>query len=34
MGRGSTLIEAGRGGWDRDFSEGKPGEGITFIKCK
>jgi hypothetical protein len=26
----STLIEAGRGGWDREFPEGKPGEGITF----
>jgi hypothetical protein len=26
----STLIEAGGGGWDRGFSEGKLGKGITF----
>jgi hypothetical protein len=29
-GWGSTLIEAGRGGWDRGFPEGKLGKGITF----
>jgi len=29
-GSGSTLIEAGQGGWDRGFLEGKPGRGITF----
>ena len=27
---GNTLIEAGRGGWDRWFLEGKLGKGITF----
>jgi hypothetical protein len=26
----STLIEAGEGGWDRRFPEGKPGKGVTF----
>jgi hypothetical protein len=26
----SILIEAGEGGWDRRFLEGKPGEGMTF----
>jgi len=29
-GWGSTLIDAGRRGWNREFSEGKPGRGITF----
>jgi hypothetical protein len=29
-GWGSTLIEAGGGGWDRGFAERKPGKGITF----
>jgi hypothetical protein len=27
---GNALIEAGAGGWDRGFSKGKPGKGITF----
>jgi len=27
---GSTLIEAGGEGWDREYTEGKPGKGITF----
>jgi hypothetical protein len=27
---GSTLIEAGEGGWDREFVEGKLEKGITF----
>jgi hypothetical protein len=27
---GSTLIEAGDGGWDRGFVEGKLGKEITF----
>jgi hypothetical protein len=26
---GSTFIEAGGGGWDRGFAEGKPGEQIS-----
>jgi hypothetical protein len=30
VGRGSTLIEAGEGGWDRRVPEGKTGKGITF----
>jgi len=29
-GWGSTLIEAGCGGWDRGFLEGKLGRGIVF----
>jgi hypothetical protein len=29
-GWGSTLIEAGEGGWATGFPEGKPGKGITF----
>ena len=27
---GSILIEAGEGGWDRGFPEGKSGYGVTF----
>jgi hypothetical protein len=27
---GSTLIEAGEGGWDKGFHEERPGKGITF----
>jgi hypothetical protein len=27
---GSTLIEAGRGGWDRGFLKGRPRKGKTF----
>jgi len=27
---GRTLIEAGKGRWDREFPEGKLGKGITF----
>jgi hypothetical protein len=27
---GSTLIEAGKGLWDRGFAEGKPGKEIIF----
>jgi len=27
---GSTLIEAGKGGLERWFAEGKPGKGIIF----
>jgi hypothetical protein len=26
----NTLIEAGEGGWDMGFLEGKPGKGIAF----
>ena len=29
-GWGSTLIEAGGEGWDREFSRGGAGKGITF----
>jgi hypothetical protein len=29
-GQGSTLIEAGGGGWDGGFVEEKLGKGITF----
>jgi hypothetical protein len=29
-GWGNTLIEAGGGGWDRGFLEGKPEKGIKF----
>jgi hypothetical protein len=29
-GWGSTLIEAGGGGWDRGVPEGRPGKEITF----
>jgi hypothetical protein len=29
-GRGSTLIEAGGGKWNREVPEGIPGKGITF----
>jgi hypothetical protein len=28
--RGNAKSEQGDGGWDREFSEGKPGKGITF----
>jgi hypothetical protein len=27
---GNSLIEAGKGAWDRRFPEGKPGKRITF----
>jgi len=30
----NTFIEAGEEGWDRGFPEGKPGMGITLMKCK
>jgi hypothetical protein len=26
----NTLIEAGEGGWDRSFADGKPGKAKTF----
>jgi hypothetical protein len=29
-GWGNTLLEAGGGGWDRAFLEGKPRKGTTF----
>jgi hypothetical protein len=29
-GRGSILIEAGDGGWEREVLEGKVGKRITF----
>jgi hypothetical protein len=29
-GRGSTLIETGEWGWDREVLEGKSGKRITF----
>ena len=32
--QGSTLIEAGEGGWDRGFLERKPGKEIVALKCK
>ena len=28
--RSGWVVEQGKGGWDRGFSEGKPGKGITF----
>jgi hypothetical protein len=28
--RSGWFGEQGEGGWDRGFSEGKPGKGITF----
>jgi hypothetical protein len=30
VGGGSTFIEAGGGGMEKEFAEGKPGERITF----
>jgi len=30
LGRGSTTVKEGRGGWDRGFMDRKPGKGIAF----
>jgi hypothetical protein len=30
VGGGNTLIKQGKGGWDRGFSERKPGKGCDF----